>query len=258
MTTAYSPRRDPIAKLARRATQWTHAAPAQIALERPMLSVCFDDFPRSAALAGAAILEAANARATYYAAASLEGKEGPHGRNFMREDLVRLARAGHEIGCHTYSHGDAARAPIDETLADCERNAHALAALGLASTPTSLAFPYGETQVALKRALAPRFSLARGTAPGLNIGRVDRMHLRACSFFGDDADERRAGMLEAAARKKAWLIFFTHDVTEAPSAWGATIGALTRMLDRANALGFVIEPMARAAAHAFKEPACAA
>ncbi len=242
MTVAYEPPRDLASKLGRRLTQWRAARPATLRFAQPMLSVCFDDFPASAALNGARILEARGARGTFFAAAGLAEQDGPCGRNFSAADLLRLAKVGHEIACHTYAHKDCARSETYEVLKDIAANRDALALMG-ASAPNTLAYPYGETTTALKNALPPRFSCARGVLPGLNIGRTDLAQLRAYPLFGVNAMDRAQASLKRAARMNAWMIAFTHDVETTPSLYGTSCNDLEAFLSAAQTMGFEIAPM---------------
>ena len=63
-------------KLRRRYARLLERKPARFALERPLLSVSFDDAPVSAVSAGAKTVEAAGARATYYISAGLAVVKG--------------------------------------------------------------------------------------------------------------------------------------------------------------------------------------
>ena len=259
MNADYDPQRDLGAKITRRVTQWRAAAPARITLSRPILTLTFDDFPVSAARAGAEIVEAYGACATFYASAGLRGESGPCGVNFAAEDLLRLAAAGHEIGSHGFDHRNNAQLSTDEACADYARNLAALVKLGHRQPLQTLAFPYGETHVALKRALARQYSAARGIMPGVNAGRVDRMQLRAFPFYGDAAFDHLRAALTRAHHSNGWLIAFTHDVSNAPSPYGATPRALKALLAEARRRNFQILPLAQAAGLAFKHTvSCAA
>ncbi|HVY86160.1 MAG TPA: polysaccharide deacetylase family protein, partial [Caulobacterales bacterium] len=240
---AYAPPRTFAAKVNRRLTQWRAAAPAHLAFDRPLLSICFDDFPASAAAHGAAILEHYNGRGTFYAAADLAEKDGPCGAGFSASDLTRLRRAGHEIGCHTFSHKDCASMPAYDALIDIARNRDALKEMGHSQPLTTLAYPYGETSSDLKRALPPRFLGARGIQPGLNVGRVDLAQLRAFALFGAGAMARTHRALRRAAHAKAWMIAFTHDVDDAPSPWGTSIEAFERFVVAARDAGVALVPV---------------
>jgi peptidoglycan/xylan/chitin deacetylase (PgdA/CDA1 family) len=213
-----------------------------------MLSVCFDDFPATAVSNGARVLEAHGARGTFYAAAGLAGTDGPCGRNFSAGDPKRLEAAGHEIGCHTYGHADCARRDVLDTLHDLARNRDVLAAMGAARDLRTLAYPYGETSHELKRSLPPRFASARGVLPGLNNGKCDLTQLRAYPLFGEEGVRRVHRALKTTRRRKAWLIVFTHDVSDAPSPWGTSVRDLDALLTAARAHGVTVAPVSAALA----------
>lgn len=246
LTAAYAPQRDLASKLRRRMTQWRAARPAVLRFAQPVLSVTFDDFPASAAAAGARTLEAHGARGTFYACAGLAETDGPCGRNFSAADLKALQAAGHEIGCHTYAHADCAQRDAFATLQDIAHNRDALARMGQREAARSLAYPYGETTPVLKAALPPRLATARGVLPGLNVGRVDLAQLRAFALFGENALERAHTVLKRTAHRKAWMIAFTHDVADAPSPWGTRTRDLDALLRAAHALGVLVLPVSAA------------
>ncbi|MGE3250587.1 MAG: polysaccharide deacetylase family protein [Hyphomonadaceae bacterium] len=239
-----TPRRKPFA---RSMTQAALARPVRVRLKKAILSVCFDDFPVSAATTGAAALERVAARGTFYACAGLMGETGAAGKLFGAEDLRRLALAGHEIGCHTHTHMNCAREHEADVLSACALNAIDLSLLGAEKPVRSLAYPYGETTKALKFALPRDFTTARGQTPGLNAGRADLAHLKAFRFYGWRALEPLLKQLERADRLGAWMIVFTHDVAAEPSPWGVPTGALGKLLLRARELKLNILPIADAA-----------
>jgi peptidoglycan/xylan/chitin deacetylase (PgdA/CDA1 family) len=242
MDVAYAPPRDLMNKIKRRMTQATHVRPAKLAFDQPALSICFDDFPVSAAEHGARVLERHGGRGTFYAAAGLAETEGPCGRNFSKADLTRLIASGHEIACHTYAHKDCAQADVFDTLNDIARNRDAMRDMGVKTQLRALAYPYGETSVDLKEALPPRFHCARGILPGLNVGAADLAQLHAYPLYGSELSLARAA-LRRAAKRRAWMIAFTHDVSTTPSPFGVSIDALDRLVAQARGLGFMIAPV---------------
>jgi peptidoglycan/xylan/chitin deacetylase (PgdA/CDA1 family) len=242
---AYAPPRDLASKVKRRLTQWRAAKPARLRFDEPLLSITFDDFPASAAQEGARILESHGARGTYYASAGMSETNGPCGLNFGPEDIRRLVAAGHEIGCHSYAHRDAARRDVFTTLEDLAKNRDALARMG-APSPRAHAYPYGETTELLKGGLPPRFASARGVLPAINHGQADLAQLRAFAMFGEGWIERTSAALKRAARRKAWVIAFTHDVGDAPSTWGTRGADLDALLGEAHRLGFTVLPVSAA------------
>ena len=243
--TAYAPRRDLISKVRRRLTQHHAARPVNFAFAEPVLSITFDDFPVTAASTGAQILERHGARGTYYAAAGMANADGPCGPGFSEADIKRLVAAGHEVGCHTSSHADCAQQDVFSTLEDLARNRDALAGMG-APSPRTHAYPYGETKHAVKDNLPPRFMSARGILPGLNVGAGDLAQLRAYPLFGAGGIDRVLGAMKTAAKRKAWVIGFTHDVADTPSPWGTSADELDLVLREAHKLGFVVLPVTAA------------
>lgn len=224
------------------------ARPVHVRLSKPVISFTFDDFPKSAATRGAQILEAVDARGTWYAGGSIAGETTQYGPMFDAADLARLTGAGHEVGCHTFSHLDCAQRPVDDVFADMVRNAEALSAMGLEERLVSFAYPYGAASIALKDGLPARFTSARGCEPGLAEGRIDLAQLPANALFGDDAHKRAMKLLEQALRRKAWLIFYTHDVSVRPTQWGASTALLERVAAAAYAAGIEMAPVREVAA----------
>ncbi|MEE9381156.1 MAG: polysaccharide deacetylase family protein [Hyphomonadaceae bacterium] len=237
----YSPSRTLPAKLRRRMTQWNAAAPLSASPKRAIVSFTFDDFPKSAADTGASIVESVGGRACYYACTGMAGTTTETGEMFDERDIVALSAAGHEIGAHTDTHLDCAQSGTPEVLASINANITALAAMGLAAAPTQFAYPYGETGLDIKEALAGRFQTARGILPGTNSKGSDTMQLRAYELERDDWTMTRAAKaIEAAAQTPAWIILFTHDVRTAPSAYGTTPNVLRKLARLARDCGAAI------------------
>ncbi len=231
------------------------ARPATLRLSRPLVSFTFNDFPKSAARTGAGLLENVGGRGTFYASAAVAGETASAGAMFDGQDVARLLGAGHEIGCHTYSHLDCARTPIDHVFSDMVRNADALATMGMDTRLISFAYPYGETNHALKAQLPSRFTTARGTTPGLASGQADLAQLRANPMYGPQALRRCLAVLEQARQRTGWVIFFTHDVSPRPSPCGTPTGLLERLCGAAFAGGMEMLPVHEAAARALAESA---
>ena len=131
-----------------------------------MISFAFDDVPASAAETGAAILARRGLKGTFFVAAALAGADAVTGPMATADDVRRLAEAGHEIGCHTYTHLDCGQASACDAVEDVARNAETLEAWGVAR-PTTLAYPFGDVAPATKHALASRFALMRALHHGV-------------------------------------------------------------------------------------------
>lgn len=243
-TGIYRPASGPIGKFHRARARLGARRMAPVRLTRGVLSVSFDDFPKSAVTQGAAALETAGARGTFYAATGFTGEENHHGVMFDAEDLARLSAAGHEIGAHTHHHLDCRRAESADVEDSVKRNLTALRSLGHAAPVRSFAFPYGEACPETKRMLAPRFASLRGVHPGVAIRAVD-LNLLPAIGFGPAETDLRAVMqgLETAARRRGWVNIFTHDVCADPTPWGCTPDQLRRILGAAQGLGLEILPV---------------
>ncbi|MEM1106012.1 MAG: polysaccharide deacetylase family protein [Pseudomonadota bacterium] len=228
-------------------TQWRVVKPLEAAPARALVSFTFDDFPRSAALAGADILGRYGACGTYYACTGLLGGSGPSGAYPTEYDFRALSEAGHEIGAHSARHLDCARTPVRDVLADLERNAAHLKALLEPAPVAHFAYPFGETTPQLKHALTERFDTCRGVLPGINRAGSDAMQLRAVELNGAPGSLRRAQrMVEALAARPGWLIFFTHDVAAAPSPFGITPSGLERLVRQASDSGAALVTVSEA------------
>jgi len=240
---AYQPDRSLKGKLRRRFVRLAHRRPLGIAPGRPMVSFAFDDAPLTAVLDGASILEARGVRGTYYISAGLAGAEAPMGVCGRADDYRRLQAAGHEIGCHTYSHLDCGQADGAEADADVTRNTLALTGWGL-TAPSTFAYPYGDVGPGPKRTLGRKFGLLRALHPGVIEKGADLNQAPAVGIEGADGERTARRWLQEAAARDAWLILYTHDVRPDPSPWGCTAEALTRLLDEALEADFDVVTVA--------------
>jgi peptidoglycan/xylan/chitin deacetylase (PgdA/CDA1 family) len=243
---AYEPDRSLVGKVRRRLVRLYQRRPARGADRRPLLSISFDDAPATATTTGAEILEARGLKGTYFIAADLLGTEGPMGPYAGWNDVERLHRAGHEIGCHTRAHLDCGKASGAESIDDVAGNLVALAAHGIAA-PQTFAWPYGDVAPGPKAVLAPRFALLRALHNGLVERRADLNQAPSIGIEGKNGESKARMWIQRAAKRKAWVILTTHDVAPCPSPWGCTPETLGRLIDEALALGFEVVTVAQGA-----------
>lgn len=245
MTEAYQPDRSLKGKLRRRVVRLQHRRPLAKAPGRPMVSFSFDDAPLTAVVAGAEILEARGAKGTYYVSAGLAGKDAPMGVCATADDYRRLAERGHEIACHTFSHLDCGRASGAAAEDDAARNRDKLAAWGV--EVRNFAYPYGDVAAGPKAALGQDYATLRALHHGVVEAGTDLNQTPAVGIEGPEGEATARRWLAEAKAKNAWLILYTHDVSDSPSAWGCTPGALARLVDEAQAQGFEIATVDEAA-----------
>ncbi|HEY5106084.1 MAG TPA: polysaccharide deacetylase family protein [Caulobacteraceae bacterium] len=215
----------------------------------PTLSVTFDDFPRSAWTNARKVLERHGALATYYVAGRFCGASEKGLEYFQAGDLKAVIGAGHEIGCHTFSHIHAPRMGEARFVADCDRNAAFLAPFLGGRPLETFAYPYGDVCVRSKRLAAQRFVTARGIRADVNGGSVDLALLASMPL------ERRSWsaarwrrLVEDAAGQGGWLTLFTHDVSDDPTPHGCTPAMLDEALTLARDHGLRVLTVGAAAA----------
>jgi len=234
-------------KLRRLGARAFAVTPMTIALERSIVSFTFDDFPKSAATAGAQMLEARGWRGTFFAAGGYAGGANHLGAMYDAGDLMRLDRSGHEIACHTFAHMDAGANSARAVTDDCTRNRRFLETSGLDSPLRTFAFPYGEASPRAKRTLLGNYQALRGVRHGVNRTGADRGLLKAVPLDGGDAGLSRAlAHVEDARGRPGWLIFYGHDVRENHSEWGCTSAFLEAVCEAVERAGLEVETMARA------------
>jgi peptidoglycan/xylan/chitin deacetylase (PgdA/CDA1 family) len=216
-----------------------------IPCDRPLLSFSFDDFPRTALTVGGSILEDAGVRGTYYAAPGLINTVNGLGPMFLREDLLNLLAAGHELASHTHSHASARAITLTDYVHEVEMGYQTLTeTLGFQAS-RQFSYPFGHITLRVKRTVGPRMQSCRGVYPGVNGPRVDVNLLRANSLYGDTDQLKTArALIDENSRKKSWLIFYTHDVQPRPSAYGCTPALLEQVVRTAIMSGSRIATVA--------------
>src|SRR5580698_1740076 len=117
--------------------------PARLAGAKPVASISFDDFPKSAWKVGGAVLARHKARATYYTAGGFCGRTVNGMEFYDAGDLTALAAAGHEIGCHGFAHQPTPTLSTPELKQDAGRNAEFLKPFLGGAAPVSYAYPFG-------------------------------------------------------------------------------------------------------------------
>ena len=204
--------------------------------DRPLVTFTFDDAPG---------LRLLSRRCT---ARSIPGpRHFLHFRRRMRTDeswaagwlppsnLKTLYAAGHEIGCHTFSHAAVAAIRRHALVVELERNRTFLQEIHHDLVLRNFAYPYGDLSFRAKQCLEAHFDSCRSLQPGVNVGVIDLGALKSCEL--QNSSIGRGGILDiiaASVRQKGWLIFVSHDVDNQPSRFGVSPDLLEFALNTAG------------------------
>jgi peptidoglycan/xylan/chitin deacetylase (PgdA/CDA1 family) len=222
-----------------------HALPSRATA--PVVSFSFDDFPRSAAREGAQILREFGVKGTYFVAGARAGKHLDEVDQFTKDDLLAVAEAGHEIGCHTFGHIRLPSASHAEITDDLLRNQEFVRQVLGDYTMCSFAYPDGDVSITTKALVGRWFPICRGIWGGVNHRRIDFMQLKAVSLGRSFDRGHVEKILDDARETNGWVIFFTHDISDNPSPYGCRPGQLAGMLQSAMDRGIEILPIKNAA-----------
>jgi peptidoglycan/xylan/chitin deacetylase (PgdA/CDA1 family) len=215
--------------------------------ERPLISFTFDDFPRSALLEGGKILNSFGLAGTYYASFGLMGQVAPTGEIFVEDDLKLLTEQGHELGCHTFSHShswDTGTAAFERSV---EENRLALKRAMPGLKFKTFSYPISPPRPRTKIRIGRRFLACRGGGQVSNIAAADLNHLRAF-FLEKSRDNMQAiqDVIDDNRRRRGWLIFAAHDISETPTRFGCTPRQFEAVVRYAVASGALIAPVDKA------------
>jgi peptidoglycan/xylan/chitin deacetylase (PgdA/CDA1 family) len=222
-----------------------HRRTVDLGTRGPIVSFCFDDFPRTAYTTGGSLLEAFGGRGTYYVAISLMNTSSKLGELLRTEDLHSLVENGHELGNQSYSHVSCRKVPLLAFRHDVRREQEAIREMRLVPS-SNFAYPYGEVTIAAKKAIGQDMSSCRSIYRGVNGPQLDLNLLRANSLYGDiDRLQEVEQLVAENDERKGWLIFYTHDVRENPSEFGCTPRLLESTISRAVRQGARIQTVAQ-------------
>ncbi len=218
-----------------------HVRPSLLSNPVPIVSFCFDDFPKTALSVGGTILTRANARATYYAALGLMNTTNELGEQLTESDIKALLYDGHELGGHTFGHSSSRKVPLDVFEKDACNGRDAIRQL-TGCDASNFAYPYGHVTLGTKKRLGKEMTSCRGTDDGVNGPIVDLNLLRANSLYGDiDQFIRAESLLKSTQDQSGWVIFYTHDVRPSPSSYGCTPALFEAVLRRSLDMGFQVK-----------------
>ena len=218
----------------------TFSRPVSLGNQGPLVSFCFDDFPRTAYTVGGTILKSFGVHGTFYAAPSLIDTTSSLGDQLTHRDIDSLLSDGHELGCQTFSHLSCRALPLSIFELEVLKGRKALREL-TGYDPSNFAYPQGHVSLHCKRRLGPQMSSSRGICGGINEQAADLNLLRANSLYGDlDQMDRVESLLSRNVSNHGWLIFHTRDVRRNHSPFGCTPALLDQAVLMASEKGCLI------------------
>lgn len=232
-------------RISRRLTPHLARREMPFKLERPLVSISFDDFPQSVMENALPLLDQNDWKATFYVAAGLAGTTNHLGRHFDYDDIKTLVEKGHEIGCHSYSHINILETSERAIKQEIEDNERALKHLNVPPLK-SFAYPYGETNIKRKRFLERNFAAMRGIVPGIHYNKVDLNQIKSMQIYNGPDTNRVIKAIKGLRDRPGWLTLFTHDVRENPSAFGCTPNDFSTVLQVIKDIGADVIPIHQA------------
>jgi len=194
----------------------------EVVTDRPLVTFTFDDVPDTALANGASILERYDARGTFYISGSIGSQTEPGRRLISREGCRELSLRGHEIGCHTFAHRKLRNLGAD-LEADLTRNEAYLREAGIEQPIRNFSYPFNAAWPPARRMLCSRYATCRGAGEAINRGSADHLMLKGVEIRQPEAYARTlTRWIDDVVADPGWLIFFTHDIAEAPTPFGCT------------------------------------
>jgi|GEM_PF-181609 peptidoglycan/xylan/chitin deacetylase (PgdA/CDA1 family) len=209
-------------RISARLSRHVPTRPVVLKNEKPIVTFTFDDVPETA-LAGARLLEQAKARGTFYISTALLGRRTAHWTVIDAEGVRELHHAGHEIGLHGHAHLPVGLRGASEFAADITRNRETLRSIDPGMLAENFAYPYGLANFARKLRLSKLVRSSRGVESGVNSGTMDAQLIRSVALGEESLGYAEIDhYLDRTIAKNGWLVFFTHDVGDAPSPYGVS------------------------------------
>lgn len=232
----YVPKASMFDRIARKLRKYQNVRKLNFEIETPIISITFDDFPKSAVTIGAAEMEKRGMAGTFYTCAGMAGQSNHHGPLFDAADLPKLEAAGHEIAGHTFHHMDCLDLTEREMFDEIAKNRNAIAAMGVTQTVDNFAFPFGQISAELKARLESEFTSLRGISDGVHRAGADLNELKSCGYYSGTADAVLK-RIEDLQTNPGWLTIFTHDIQDMPTRWGCTQSEFLSLLEAVEKSG---------------------
>lgn len=191
--------------------------------QSPMISFAFDDFPVTAGINGAGILNKYDIKGTFFISLGILGQESNVGKISDLNIIKNLITDGHEIGSHTYGHVNRFDISLEDYEKSIIKNELSFKDLISKNGFDTFSYPYGIAGNRVQQIVKKYFRCARTSNIGVNFGQTDLNMLKAFPLYGrgEELDLMRSA-IQFTIKENGWSIFYTHDVVENPSLFGCT------------------------------------
>jgi peptidoglycan/xylan/chitin deacetylase (PgdA/CDA1 family) len=185
---------------------------------RPLVSLTFDDGRRSQYETAWPILQRRNLLATFYITSGYVD-----GRGYIRrEELIRLANDGNEIGAHTTAHPDITILGPDE-LRHQLHTARERLEWWIGASVAQFASPGGSYNDDVLPEIMRTYDSHRTVLEGLNRrGALTPYELRAVNIYSYVTRRHIERWIEQAQGANAWLILTMHGILPEPDHWSSS------------------------------------
>lgn len=221
MTNIYSPSKTLPARINRRLIPFRAKRNLSIKLDRPIISLTFDDCPKSVIDNAIPAIEREGWQASLYMAMGLCGTTNHLGLHMSEDDVKAAYASGHEIAGHTFNHVDITTISTDKFKQEIDTNQSKLNELGLPRCET-FAYPYGQTNVVAKKYMEKTFKGARGINGHVHRSSIDLNQINSNRLYSGQDCKNIIRDISELDQNPGWMTIFTHDVRDNPSAFGCT------------------------------------
>lgn len=245
MSEIYTPSTALIARINRRSMPYRSKRNLPFKLGRSIVSLTFDDCPKSVVENGLPLIEDHGWQATLFMAMGLCDTTNHLGLHMSEDDVKAAYKNGHEIAGHTFGHIDATAVSTKDFEKNIEKNQAKLIEIGLPHSQT-FAYPYGQVTSGAKKLIAKKFKGARGITGQVHMSSVDLNQINSNRLYSGQDYKALLGDISNLAKNPGWLTIFTHDVRENPSDFGCTPGQLETVLSAIKDSGAQVMTFANA------------
>jgi peptidoglycan/xylan/chitin deacetylase (PgdA/CDA1 family) len=195
-----------------------------------LIIITFDDGNETDYSAALPLMEARHIKGTTYVTTSLIGEKG----YLTWEQLSRLAAAGWTIGCHTATHPRLSELNPAQIEGELLASEQAFLEQGFPA-PRHLAYPHGDYNDDVVALVQQHRLTARAITEGVPLDPIapDLFRIQASQLYVQDCQSLSAafGSIDRAIQEGSILLFYTHDVSEDPSPYGAHPFQFMEVLD---------------------------